>query len=293
MNWDSIKFDWNRARAFLVTAEEGSLSAAAAALGMTQPTLGRQVSALEQELGVTLFERSANAVLLTPQGSDLVRYVRRMAQAANEFSLSASGHSQSLTGTVTISATELMAVFVLPPVLTELKRQYPGLHLQLIASNSSSDLGRREADIAVRAYRPKEPELIARKVGAVSYGLYAAAAYLDSLEHYALDQVDFVGFDDASQLLVLLQAFAPDTRLEQFTTTVNHNLANWSMVKSGAGVGLMLTEVGDAEPGVRRVFPELRLPTSDIWLVAHRELRTSRRVRLVFDHLVTALQQPD
>ncbi|WP_108126356.1 LysR family transcriptional regulator [Saccharospirillum mangrovi] len=290
MDWRSVNFDWNRARAFLVTAEEGSFSAAAQALGVAQPTLGRQVAALEQELGVVLFERHANAVELTPQGVEMAHFVRRMAQAANEFSLSASGHSQSLSGPVTLSATELMAVHLLPPILTRLKQQHPGLHLQLIATNSSSDLMRREADIAIRAYRPTEPELIARKVRQTLYGLYASADYLDSLDHYALEKMEFVGFDQADQLLTLIQAFAPEVTLAQFTTTVNHNIANWSMVKSGAGVGVMLTEIGDAEPGIRRVFPELTLPSTDIWLVAHRELRTSRRVRLVYDYLAQALE---
>ena len=117
MDWRSVTFDWNRARAFLVTAEEGSLSAAARALGMAQPTLGRQVSALERELGVALFERVGRGLALTPSGLELVEHVRAMGDAASRVSLTASGQSQSVEGTIRIAVTDIYAVFVLPPIV--------------------------------------------------------------------------------------------------------------------------------------------------------------------------------
>ena len=125
MDWRSVQFDWNRARAFLVTAEEGSLSAAARALKMTQPTLGRQVTALEQELGVTLFERRGRGLELTPTGLDLVEHVRAMGNAASSLSLTASGQSTSLEGRVCITATDVTAVFVLPPIIEKLRLAEP------------------------------------------------------------------------------------------------------------------------------------------------------------------------
>ncbi|WP_292952091.1 LysR family transcriptional regulator, partial [Neptuniibacter sp. UBA847] len=181
MGWRSIDFDWNRARAFLVTAEEGSLSAAARALGMTQPTLGRQVSALEAELGVALFERGNRGLELTPSGLELLEYVRKMGDAASGFSLSAKGHSDSIEGDICISATEAMAVYQLPAVIRELRCAYPGINVEVIATNSTSDLKRREADIAIRAFQPTQPELIARKLCAVKAHLYACPDYLSSI----------------------------------------------------------------------------------------------------------------
>ncbi|MCJ7598755.1 MAG: LysR family transcriptional regulator, partial [Methyloceanibacter sp.] len=146
MNWRSVAFDWNQARAFLATVEEGSLSAAARALGMTQPTLGRQVAALEQELGVVLFERVGRGLTLTPNGLELVDHVRAMRDAASQVSLTASGQSQTIEGSVCISASEAVAAYQLPPILAKLRDIAPGIEVEVVASTAVSDLRRREAD---------------------------------------------------------------------------------------------------------------------------------------------------
>jgi len=152
MDWNSVNFDWNRARAFLVTAEEGSLSAAARALGMAQPTLGRQVDALERELGVTLFQRVGRGLVLTPGGLALLDHVRAMGEAANRVSLSAFGQSQSIEGTICISASETYAAVLLPPIIAKLRLAEPRIKIEIIASHTTSDLRRREADIALRNF---------------------------------------------------------------------------------------------------------------------------------------------
>lgn len=154
MDWRGVKFDWNHARAFLVTAEEGSLSAAAKVLGMAQPTLGRQVSALERELSVVLFERYGRGLELTPTGRSLLTHVKAMAAAANQFSLQAAGQSEAIEGRVCVSATDSMAAFLLPAILRDLREAFPKLVIELIATNELSDLRRREADIALRAAEP-------------------------------------------------------------------------------------------------------------------------------------------
>ena len=151
MDWRSVKFDWNRARAFLVTAEEGSLSAAARSLGMAQPTLGRQVSALEEELGVVLFERLGKGLTLTPSGLELVEHVRAMGAAATRVSLTASGQAQSVEGTVRITASEVTSAYMLPPIIARMREDMPGITIEIVSSNALSDLRRREADIAIRS----------------------------------------------------------------------------------------------------------------------------------------------
>lgn len=156
MDWRSIKFDWNRARAFLVTAEEGSLAAAARALDMTQPTLGRQVAALEQELGVDLFNRRGRGLELTPNGLKLVDHVRAMGDAANRFSLSATGKSDIIEGSICITSTELLSTFVLPPMIQKLRQSEPGIEVEIISTNDETNLYRREADIAIRSFRPSQ-----------------------------------------------------------------------------------------------------------------------------------------
>ena len=153
--------DWNQLKAFLQTAQTGSLSAAARKLGLTQPTLSRQVAAIEQQMGVTLFERVGKSMVLTPTGLDLLEHARAMGTAAEALGLAASGRSQAVGGVVSVSATDVVATHLLPPILQRLRAQEPGIAVEVIASNALSDLLRREADIAIRHVQPEQPELIA------------------------------------------------------------------------------------------------------------------------------------
>lgn len=293
MDWRSVNFDWNRARGFLVTAEEGSLSAAARALGMAQPTLGRQVAALERELGVALFERVGRGLALTPNGLELVEHVRAMGDAASRVSLAASGQSQSIEGAVCITATEVYAAFTLPPLIAELRRQAPGIIVEMVASNAVSDLRRREADIAIRHGRPTDPELIAKQVGTDFAHLYATPGYLaqignpTSLAGFAA--ADFIGFDDNTAYLDGLNAVGFALTGRNFPLLTASHLVHWELCKQGLGIGVMQMRAGDAEPLVERALPSMAPFELPVWLVAHRELRTSRRVRLVYDLLSEAL----
>ena len=293
MDWRSVKFDWNRARAFLVTAEEGSLSAAARALDMTQPTLGRQVTALEQELGVALFERGGRGLNLTPSGLELVEHVRAMGNAASRLSLTASGQSNSIEGNICITATEVMAVFVLPPIVQKLRRMEPGIDVELIASNSASDLKRREADIAIRGFRPTQPDLIAKKLGDVVAHLYAATSYLHQLGNPTspdgLNKADFIAFDNTDGLISMLNERGFKLTPRNFPVMTENRIVQWELVKHGVGIGVMPEVFGDAEPLVDRALPSLEPLTAAMWLVAHRELKTNRRVRMVFDFLASEL----
>jgi len=293
MDWRSVTFDWNRARAFLVTAEEGSLSAAARALGLAQPTLGRQVAALEQELGVALFERVGRGLALTASGLELVEHVRTMGDAANRIALTASGQSQSIEGTICIAATEVYAAFVLPPVVKKLRRAAPELTIEIVASNVVSDLRRREADIALRHVRPTDQDLIAKRLPDDAVHLYATPTYLAQIGNPRFlaecSQVDFIGFDQAPSLRESLNAMGFTLADNNFPVLTGSHLVQWELVKHGVGVGIMPLRVGDAEPSVTRVLPGMDPFEIPVWLVAHRELNTSRRVRLVFDLLVDEL----
>ena len=289
MDWRSVNFDWNRARAFLVTAEEGSLSAAARALGVAQPTLGRQVTALERELGVALFERVGRGLALTPSGLELVEHVRAMGAAASRVSLTASGQSQSIEGTICITATEIYAAFVLPPIVEMLRRSAPGLTIEIVASNAVSDLRRREADIAIRHVRPADQHLIAKRLPDDAVQLYATPAYLDRIGNprspAECSRADFIGFDQNQPLLDGLNASGFTLTGRNFPVLTGSHLVHWQLVKQGVGVGVMPLRIGDAEPSVTRALPEMEPFEIPVWLVAHRDLNTSRRVRLVFDSL--------
>lgn len=292
MDWKSITFDWNRARAFLVTAEEGSLVAAARSLGMTQPTLGRQVAALESEIGFDLFIRRGRGLELTPNGIKLLEHVRLMGDAANQFSLSASGKSDVLKGDVSITASELLSTFMLPPMIKSLREQEPGIEIEIYSTNEQRDLSRREADIAIRSVRPTQPGLIAKKLCSVQGHLYAAKSYLQKLESppsiAELNKANFIDSEKSGRLMTLLNSQGFNLTKQNFPIISNSHIVQWELVKQGMAITATVEEIGDNEPLVERVvISELPLITMDLWLVTHNELRTSRRIRRVFDFLVS------
>lgn len=297
MDWKSIAFDWNRARAFLVTAEEGSLSAAARALRMSQPTLGRQVAALEKELGVALFERVDNRLTLTRGGLELLDHVRAMGEAASATSLAASGRSQSVEGDVCISAYDSTAVFVMPKILARLRSDLPDITFEVVASAATSDLRRREADIAIRAVEPTDPDLIARKLRPDVIHFYAADGFLAAHGPFdtpeSLSEAQFLGLPKNDPFrpgyLSMMRDMGLPVADSNFRLVTSSQLAHWAYVKEGLGIGLANVSLGDAEFGVSRAIPWLPPLEIGLWLVTHRELRTSTRIRLVYDALYQAL----
>jgi len=288
-----VSFDWNRARAFLVTAEEGSLSAAARALNMTQPTLGRQVSALEEELGVSLFERVGRGLSLTPSGLDMLEHVQAMGLAATKLSLVANGHSQDIAGKVCISASEIHATYLLPSIISKLRKQEPGIIIEIVSSNDASDLQRREADIAVRSFRPTEAELVAKKIADVDAPLFAAKTYLGQIGIPKtiddLKKADFVTIGDVDNFIDGLKQFGLELTKDNLPVQTASHIVHWELVKQGLGIGIVPVDIGEAEPLVERVLPEFKLMSFPIWLTSHRELRTNKRIRLVFDFLAEEL----
>lgn len=293
MNWDAISFDWNQVRAFLATAEEGSFSSAARALKTTQPTIGRQISELEGRLGVTLVERSVKGPTLTEAGSDLLEHVRAMGEAATLISMAAVGHTQEVSGEVTITATDLLSAGMLPAILAPLRQSSPGIRVQIVSSNDIQNLLQREADIAIRHIRPDQPELIARHVGDFRASLYAASDYLDRAGRPRTPREvadhDFVGNPDPQRLLAPLHNQGIPLRPENFVMTSGSGVVVWELLKAGYGISMLPEALCDAEPGLEKVLPGLPSLQFPIWLVAHRELQTSKRIRIVFDQLVRGL----
>ena len=293
MNWNAVSFDWNQVRAFLATVEEGSLSAAARALGQTQPTLSRQVSGLEHNLGVTLFERGPRTMALTDTGSELLDHVRAMGEAATRLSLSASGRSQAVEGHVSITATEMTAAYSLPPILLELREVAPNITVELIPSNEVRDLIKREADIAIRHGRPKQDDLIAKRVGNSAAHLYASKSYLARVGHPTivddLSALAFVGMSPIERFLPSARVSGLDLKVEHFKCSTASGIGLLELVRQGLGIGIIQRHAA-------KLFPEL-VPVLDdqisfpipIWLVTHRELHTSQRIRVVYDLLASSL----
>lgn len=295
MNWQAISFDWNQVRTFLATAEEGSFSGAARVLKTSQPTIGRQIGALEDALGVTLVERSVRGLTLTEAGRHLLDHVRAMGEAATLISMVADGKSQDVTGEVTVTATDLLSAVILPRVLRPLREAAPGILVRILASSELENLTERDADIAIRHARPDQPDLIARHLGDFRANLYAASDYLDRAGRprtpREIADHDFVGNADPQRLMAPLHNMGVPVRAESFVISSANGVVAWELVKAGYGVSMQPEALGETEPGIEKVMPEFPALEFPIWLVTHRELQTSRRIRIVFDLLARGLAE--
>jgi len=296
MRWRMDQPDWNQLKAFLETAETGSLSAAARKLGLTQPTLSRQVAAIERRLGVTLFERAGKAMVPTATGLALLEHARVMGAAAEDLTLAATGQSQAVDGVVTVSASEAVAAHLLPRLVRQLRQQAPGIVIDVVASDALSDLRRREADIAVRHLRPDQPDLIGRFIRDAQAGFYAAAGWVQQHGHprtaTQAARHAFVGSDRAGRYLAYLRQHGLPLEVANFSCYAENSMAHWALVQQGLGIGAMMVDIADATPGMVRVLDDVPPVVFPIWLVTHRELRTARRIRVVFDLLAEALHHP-
>jgi len=294
MNWQAISFDWNHIRAFLATVEEGSFSAAARALGSTQPTLSRQIAGLEEALGIVLFERSRRSMVLTKSGEELLDHVRTMGEAAMRISLAASGQSQTIEGHVSITATGMFVSYLLPKVLAQLREVAPDIVINLVPSDSVQDLTRREADIAIRHVRPNHPDLIAKLAVNSTAHIYASKTYISMLEHpitaRSLSKADFLGPQQPEQILPVINTQGLEITEKNFKITTSDGSTMTELVKQGLGVSILPKQIAESAQGLERILPDYSIPMP-IWLVTHKELRTTQRIRLVFDLLSSALAE--
>ncbi|NBC19694.1 MAG: LysR family transcriptional regulator [Alphaproteobacteria bacterium] len=281
--------DWSHIEAFVTVAEAGSLSAAARGSAMSQPTLSRHIAALEEGLGQRLMHRGREGIRLTPAGLKLLAEAQNMADAAARISMLAEGRSQALTGTVRLTASCVVAAYLLPGILAELRREEPGIAVEVVASDETENLLRREADIAVRMYRPTQPDVITRKVADFPIGVFAAPDYLarrgtpaapeDLMAH------DVIGYDRSTLVIDGLAAAGLKVDRDFFAFRSDDQVVCWQMVVAGFGIGFMNRNIGRAEPRVTEIHTGAPLPSVPAWLTAHSELRTQPRVRRVFDWL--------
>ena len=270
-------FDWSLIRSFLAALDHGSLLGAARVLKTSQPTLGRHIAELENQLGVVLFERTGRGLVPTATALQLAESARGMEAGALQLARTLTGAQAQTLGTVRITASQPVAVQLLPPLLARMRMALPDIQVELVASNQVSNLLRREADIAVRMVRPDQGSLVAKKIGGVGVGAYAHRSYLarrNSLRQPTdLMQHDLIGSDTDTTILRGFQA-----------------VVQWQAVRAGLGIGFVADYMARSEPNVIRVLPGLlSIPALPMWLAVHREIRTNKRIRAVYDFLAEAL----
>ena len=286
---------WELYRSFLGVLQEGSLSAAARTLGITQPTVGRHIEALERALKLTLFIRSQTGLVPTEAARSLQSYAEQMANTASTLARVAASQGEGVRGVVRVTASEVVGVEVLPPIIATLRATAPDLQLEVVLSDVPQDLLHREADIAIRMFAPRQAQLIAVKLGEVEVGLHATAAYLEAKGEPATvsDLVNhtLVGFDTYTDFVRRnLKMLPPQFQREHCALRSDSDLAQLAMVRAGCGIGACQLPLAARSPGLVRVLADVFLFRMEVWVTMHQDLRNSQPHRAVFDGLRAGLR---
>ena len=290
---NSAEPTWDHYRSFLAVLQEGSLSRAARALGLTQPTLARHIEQLEASLGgLALFARSPRGLTPTDAAAALAPHAQAMASAAAALVRAASGSAQAIEGTVRITASIVIGSEVLPGILRELYAKHPKLSFELALSNETSDLLRRDADVAIRMTRPKQSALVAKRVGDVMLGLHA---HRDYIKRYGAPQSladcanhALIGFDRDPLAAQFIKALRLPVTREMFAYRTDNDTALLNAIRAGCGLGVCQNGLGKRAGLVRLLAQDINFPL-ETWIVMHEDLRSNARMRVVFDHLVEAM----
>lgn len=285
---------WDLFRTFAVVLREGSLSGAARALGMTQPSVARHIDALEAAVGGKLFVRSQRGLSPTDRGLALRPHAESLVATSAALLRAASG-AEAVSGAVRITASEVVGAEHLPPILAALRRAHPTLAIELVLSNAVSDLLQRQADIAVRMVEPTQQALVARRVGAVTLGFHAHRDYLaargvpttarDLLAH------DLIGVDTETPAVRAVLSRMPGLTREAFGLRTDSDLAQLAAIRAGCGIGVCQVEIARRDPNLVRVTPDLFSFELPLWVAMHEDLRGGARYRAVFDALAEGLSR--
>lgn len=286
---------WELYRTLLAVLQEGSLSAAARALGITQPTAGRHIQALERALNVTLFTRSQTGLQPTDAALALLPHAETMQSTAASLERAARVERESVQGVVRVAASDVVGVEVLPPVVAALRERHPGLVIELVLSNRIEDLLKRDADVAVRMVRPKQTQLVARRVGSIEIGLHARRDYLDKhgtpRSVAALWQHGIIGYDRPSAFVRDASKAFPGYSRAGLSIRTDNDLAQLALIRAGAGIGMCQAALARRDDNLVRVLPKLVALQLETWVTVHEDLRNSPRCRATFDALVQGLSE--
>nr|WP_104664026.1 LysR family transcriptional regulator [Ensifer adhaerens] len=289
-----MDLSWDFYRTLLAVLQQGSLSAAARELGLTQPTVGRHVDAMEGVLGYPLFVRSPHGLLPTDAALALKPYAETLAATSAALLRAASSQRDTVGGTVRISASEVIGIEVLPPILAELHAAYPELTIELSASDAVEDLLRQEADIAVRMVAPTQDALIARHIGAVPLSFHAHRRYIErrGMPQALSDLADhsLIGYDRETAAIRAIIARAPALPSARFALKADSNLAQLAAIRAGFGIGICQNGLAARDADLLPVLPDVFEMKLDTWLVMHENLKTAPRCRVTFDALAAGLR---
>ncbi|SHI57182.1 DNA-binding transcriptional regulator, LysR family [Aureimonas altamirensis DSM 21988] len=289
--------NWDHFRTFLSVMECGSLSAASRELGLTQPTVGRHVAALEAALGVQLFLRTPHGLVATDAAESLKPHAALVASDAAALIRAASSYApnvgETVKGTVRVSASEVVGVEILPPILAALGEAHPGIVIELSLSDAVEDLLRQEADIAIRMAKPVQDALIVRRIGAIPIALFAHSRYLqargvpESADDLAGHRM--IGFDRQTEFIRAMRKRLPILDSMHAALKVDSNLAQLALIRAGCGIGACQTRLAAREPELVKVLGEAFSLELETFLVMHENLASTPRCRVTFDALIKGM----
>ncbi len=275
-------------RAFLAVADAGSLSGAARALGASQPTLGRQIKALEDQLRAELFQRQPRGLILTETGAALMEPARAMEASMRQIALTAAGQQTSLEGTVRITASIVASAYLLPEIIADMRRAEPAIQIELVPTDASSSLTYREADIAVRMYRPTQLDLVTQHLGELELALFASKDYLarrGAPTAETMMQHDFVGYDTDMRIIEGFAQAGFEVPRDFFAVRCDDPLTYYRLVRAGCGIGFHQAGLLAQDDQVTRLDLGIPLPKLPVWLTAHETMRQTPRIRRVWEML--------
>jgi DNA-binding transcriptional LysR family regulator len=284
------KLNWDLICSFLTVSRNGSLSAAARELGVSQPTLSRDIQALESATELNLFKRTTQGLQLTEAGQRLVDAATHMGEAADMFSRQASGMSVQLQGTVRISANEIVGIYLLPAAVTAFREQHPGVQIEIVITNEASSLSKREADIALRMFQPRQPDLVARRLPDMELGFYAHRDYLqkygkpETVEEF--QQHTIIGFDENMEYIESAAQLGYQFTRDNFALRTDHMLMQINLARAGAGIIGTHVALAQHWNELERILQWVALPSLEFWVVCHSDVQYNSRIRSLFDFLI-------
>lgn len=279
-NWDDLHY-------FVVLAREGTLSAAARALGVDHVTIARRVAALEAATALKLVDRRARSYTLTDDGRRIAALAAPMEEAAFAVRRAVQAARPGISGEIAISAPPSLANALIAPQLIYLRRQHPGIVIKLIGEKRSASLSRREADLALRLSRPAEPGLFARKIGHFGFSLYGAPGYLKETPPHAFAFIAYDSSMDDTPQQQWLKQIAGARAIVLRTSDLENQAA---AARAGVGLAALPHFLGDGDSRLERHDAGQKQVGRDVWLVVHRDLRRAPAVRAVMDFLADCLK---
>ncbi len=282
--------EWDLVRSFLMVSRKGSLSAAARELGQSQPTLSRNIQAIESATQLNLFQRTTQGLNLTEAGKSLIEAATKMDEAADLFNRQVYGLSEKLEGDVRISVNEVVGIYLLPPAITAFRKKHPDVHIEVVITNQTSSINKREADIALRMFRPTQPDLVAKRLPDMALGFYASQAYVAEFgEPQSMQELfnhSIIGFDENMEFIEQAQKMGQQLVRKNFVLRTDHLLAQMNLCRAGAGIVGTHVELAKKWPELKRILEWIPLPALEFWIVCHSDTQYNSRIR-AFQHFLS------